>query len=259
MSDARLRELERLAATGDEDARARLLLERERLGHFTRDRLALAAHAGDPAARRALDLPAEVELHPLAWARGFYAFGQHASVRVVAAAVLERLEPPHKERTLALLAPWLRCPCDEHAWPIKRLSRPRATTSEGLPGALLGLEWDQGPVATLQTYPELEQAERARGPFEALGASVDVDVDAAATGFALRLRDSFTVQHKIALIKEVRAASGLGLAEALGVVEAVSAVPRAITELFNALNAASRAREVVAMAITAWALDPASR
>mgnify|MGYP000508562817 CR=1 FL=1 len=258
MSDARLRELERQAATGDADAGARLLLERERLGHFTRERLALAAHAGDPTARQALDLPAQDGLDLLAWARGFYAFGQHACVRVVAAAILERFDARQKERSIALLRPWLRCPCDEHAAPIKQLSRPRATTSEGLVGALLGLEWDQGPVVTLQTYPELEQAERAREPFEALGASVDVDVAAAADGFTLRLRESFAVRSKIVLIKEVRAASGFGLVEALGAVDAVSAVPRAIAEL-AAARGDPPARELVGHAITAWALDPASR
>ena len=51
MSDSRLRELERLAALGDREARVRLLAERVRGGDLPRERLALAAYLGDPAAR----------------------------------------------------------------------------------------------------------------------------------------------------------------------------------------------------------------
>lgn len=261
MSDARLRELERQAATGDEDARARLLLERERLGHFTRERLALAAHAGDPAARRALDLPAEDGLDLLAWARGFYAFGQHACVRVVAAAAHRRPGPRVSggPDLLEVLEPWLACPCDEHAAPVVRLSRPRSLQPDGLPGALLGVEWDRGPAVLLRVHSTREEADRATAPFAAIGGVTEV-VPVVAGGVAVRLRECFGVLHKIALIKEVRAASGFGLAEALGAVEGVNAVPRSITELATALGGNSSAsRAAVSAAITAWALDPASR
>ena len=53
MTDARLRELER-TAPGDPAAGARLLQERLRLGALTRDRLELAAYAGDETARLVL-------------------------------------------------------------------------------------------------------------------------------------------------------------------------------------------------------------
>lgn len=53
--DARLRSLERSAASGDLDSQARSLLERVRAGTLTRERLELAAYCGDAAARCALD------------------------------------------------------------------------------------------------------------------------------------------------------------------------------------------------------------
>lgn len=263
MSDARLRELERQAAAGDADARARLLLERERLGHFTRERLALAAHAGDPVARRALDLPAQDGLDLLAWARGFYAFGQHACVRGVAAAVQASLDrrprPPRATAPLDALRPWLACPCAEHAAPVVRLARRTPMEPSSRPGLLLGVEWDRGPAAVLRSSPTREEIERARPPLEQAGGVTDV-VPAAGGGFALRLRECATVVHKIALIKEVRAASGFNLAESVSAVESVNAVPRAITDLATALGAdAGAAREVIGQTLIAWALDPASR
>lgn len=52
--DARLRSLERAAASGDVEAQARQLAERVRAGTLTRERLELAAYCGDAAAREAL-------------------------------------------------------------------------------------------------------------------------------------------------------------------------------------------------------------
>lgn len=53
MADEALRRLARAAAAGDLDARAQLLVERGRSGDLRRERLILAAHLGDPAARAA--------------------------------------------------------------------------------------------------------------------------------------------------------------------------------------------------------------
>jgi hypothetical protein len=260
MSDARLRELERQAATGDEDARARLLLERARLGHFTRERLALAAHAGDPTSRRSLDLPAQDGLDLLVWARGFYAFGQHACVRLVAAAVrgpLDRRRPTADLAPLEALRPWLVCPCAEHAAPVVRLARLTPQEPSNLPGLVLGLEWAQGPAAVLRWHAMRDDAERARPPLDAAAAATGV-AQVAAGGFALHLRECFPVRHRIALLKEVRAASGFGLQDAIIALEGVNAVPRAITDLTAAVGA-DAAREVVGRALIDWALDPASR
>jgi hypothetical protein len=65
--DEALRRLARAAAAGDLDARARLLVERGRSGTLRRERLILAAHLGDPAARAAAGatgapLPVEARL-----------------------------------------------------------------------------------------------------------------------------------------------------------------------------------------------------
>ena len=51
MADERLRQLEREAATGDGQARAKLLLERVRLGELSEERLRLAAYTRLPASR----------------------------------------------------------------------------------------------------------------------------------------------------------------------------------------------------------------
>jgi hypothetical protein len=56
MADSRLRRLERLADLGDLDARVRLLSARVRCGTLVRERVRLAAHLGDPAARRVLGI-----------------------------------------------------------------------------------------------------------------------------------------------------------------------------------------------------------
>lgn len=65
MSDERLRQLEREAASGDVDAKAKLLLERMRIGGLTAERLRLAAYLGDEASRRALGTEAPPEVHEL--------------------------------------------------------------------------------------------------------------------------------------------------------------------------------------------------
>lgn len=52
--DARLRSLERSAASGDLDSQARSLLERVRAGTLSRERLELAAYCGHEVAREAL-------------------------------------------------------------------------------------------------------------------------------------------------------------------------------------------------------------
>jgi len=114
VSDARLRRLERGAAPGDVAAAARLLAERVRSGALDRERLALAAYAGDDASRTALAAAGPVEagiLEPLealragvaakergeradphprdvltGWARGLRRWGKPACVRAAVAA-----------------------------------------------------------------------------------------------------------------------------------------------------------------------------
>lgn len=58
MSDERLRETQRLAALGDQDAQARELLLRVRTGALAIEQLELLAHAGHEPACRALGRPA---------------------------------------------------------------------------------------------------------------------------------------------------------------------------------------------------------
>ncbi len=79
--DERLRALERAAAAGGEQDRARWLAERVRTGELPAARLVLAAHTGDPAARAALgpEAPAHLELADVWRAAG--AEEQHAGRR----------------------------------------------------------------------------------------------------------------------------------------------------------------------------------
>lgn len=248
MSDARLRGLERQAATGDLEARARLLLERERLGHLTRAQLALAAHAGDAAAVRALGVGPPDDAQ--AWARGFYRFGQHTCVRVVAAATATLLErgPALLRRgeldglaALSAVRPWLACPCDTHAAPAVHLAQQRPFEVPSLPGLVLGVAWvDDAPAFTLRGGLSRAEAERARAGLLAVGGAADVtlgdDLRAGEQTWTLRLRERFPPPERVALVRQVRRASGLGLSGALGGVEGVNAVVRALHDASQGLG-----------------------
>jgi hypothetical protein len=100
MSDARLRARERAASTGDVHDQARLLLERVRSGRLSRERLELAAWAGEPAACAATNGAPAYDLTLGDWCRGFERWNtdKRLGVRVAAAACREtwdRLEPGH--------------------------------------------------------------------------------------------------------------------------------------------------------------------
>lgn len=125
MTDQRLRGLERDASHGDLHARARLLLERVRVGDLPEERLRLAAYLGDEVATLVLGpaaptstLPTEIDT----WARSLAPFGQETSVRAALGVANEfmaawRARWPDDDRPrLAIRAAesWLRCPCSEH-------------------------------------------------------------------------------------------------------------------------------------------------
>lgn len=262
MSDARLRDLERQAATGDLAAGARLLLQRERLGHVTRVQLELAAHAGDAAAARALGVSPTDDA--AGWARGFYRFGRDVCVRVTAtvtATLLERGPPllrrggPEQLAALEALRPWLACPCEAHAAPAIAAARRRAFELPSLPGVVLALDWpDDAPAFVLRGGLSLDAAERARARIQTSGGAADLARDAADGTWRVRLRERFPPAEKIALVRDVRAISGLGLAEALGAVEGVNAVVRVIHDATQALGL-DVVRAVVGVAVVA----PAAR
>lgn len=88
MADAALRELERrYRESGEEADRARWLAGRVRAGEVSTDRLALAAHAGDAAARLALGPDAPPVVHDLTeWARALAPWGAEARARAALAA-----------------------------------------------------------------------------------------------------------------------------------------------------------------------------
>lgn len=67
MSDQRLRQLERQAASGDVEALSALYIERVRIGNLTRDRLELAAYCGNTAALEVLgwSSPCNLSYHGL--------------------------------------------------------------------------------------------------------------------------------------------------------------------------------------------------
>lgn len=203
MADARLRELERRAETGDVDAHRRLLLERERAGQVTREQLALAAHAGLEPARRALDAPPPSR-DLLAWARGFYAFGQEACVRVVAAAAAALLALDHRveegQATLDALRPWLECPCPAHAEAPVALARERWGSFVHAAGLLLACEWVQGerpgPAVVLRRDLTWEAAEAARAELERTRAGA-ADLVAQGAAWGLRLRECFPLADAV--------------------------------------------------------------
>lgn len=144
MSDARLRQLERDAATGDLTARARLLNERLRVGDLAADRLQLAAYLGDAAAEEALGkrplVPPTITVGR--WVRGlaraadgrYPTWAAEAYARAAAAAARATLpcfagrDPAGAVRAVEALEAWIACPCDEHA-------RASAAAASGVPVA----------------------------------------------------------------------------------------------------------------------------
>jgi hypothetical protein len=90
MSDARRRALERDASHGDPDAAAALLAERLRAGEVTRERVALAALLGDPAARAVVGAAAVADD---AFFAALASAGDDACLRAVLAAVRLAFDP----------------------------------------------------------------------------------------------------------------------------------------------------------------------
>lgn len=137
--DADLRQLERRAALGDDDASAALLRRVARAGFLREDLLRLLAHVGDPGARRILGNSAPV-LWPLGdpspdvatlfhdprwrtWKQIMRSLGKRPAALVATQAV--RLACPlyaaHGgvrveivERLVRNLEAWVACPCTEH-------------------------------------------------------------------------------------------------------------------------------------------------
>jgi hypothetical protein len=95
MADAALRELERRwRESGADEDRARWLAGRARAGELTATRLALAAHAGDVAARLALGPDGPPVVHDLtAWAHALAPWGSEALARAALAAARAALPP----------------------------------------------------------------------------------------------------------------------------------------------------------------------
>lgn len=93
MTDQRLRDLERDAAHGDLQARARLLLERVRVGELTEDKLRLAAHLGDEAACAALGTGGQRLVMNADWFRGLTPWSPALAVWALAEACASRHEP----------------------------------------------------------------------------------------------------------------------------------------------------------------------
>ena len=115
----------RLAARGlDLESEARLLVERHRAGEFLKGELDLAAWAGDPAARIALDAPPPCWGEADRFAEGLGARGGRAAVARFGVALVKALQgsPPESrdwwayERAESLdLEAAVLCPCYDHA------------------------------------------------------------------------------------------------------------------------------------------------
>jgi hypothetical protein len=131
VADIRLRELERGAAQGDLESRARLLAARVRAGDLDPRRLDLAAYLGDPGARLATQTtptePGPQAVLLSTWAGGLTGWGAEVCVRaalVAAAAALPAWESwqlatyapaDHVGRAIERVAAWLEEPTPETA------------------------------------------------------------------------------------------------------------------------------------------------
>lgn len=144
MTDARLRDLGRAAASGDGEARTRWLAERVRAGDLPRQRLTLAAFLGDEAARDALDGLVPAGAGPVAAiVQALAPWGQPVLVRAALAALVATrpVAPPWADASGATRTPrqaeaalvaWLRCPCSDHQAAVERVEgRPVAATPRG--------------------------------------------------------------------------------------------------------------------------------
>lgn len=124
MSDERLRQLEREAASGDVEARTRLLLERLRAGELTEERLKFAAHLGDEAAQQATGrqetLVSSHLAHPKRrrWFEGLARFGDGVPERVawavVRAAIREEASKDCVAAAITAAEHYFACPCPDH-------------------------------------------------------------------------------------------------------------------------------------------------
>lgn len=126
--DARLRQLQREASTGDLQARAKLLLGRVRAGELSEERLRLAAYLGDPASREALGEGAPEalqnwrsrELNKRTWAQDISRdYGEEGARRMLVAVMRESLSLPFPTPAeyLSLLESeedLVACPCEQH-------------------------------------------------------------------------------------------------------------------------------------------------
>ena len=84
MSDARTRELERLAAEGDRAAEAELLVARLRAGTIARERIELLAFCGHPVAEQMAELSPAAD--PLTWCAGLEERGGSLAIELAATA-----------------------------------------------------------------------------------------------------------------------------------------------------------------------------
>jgi len=79
-----MRELERRAAYGDEEAQVALLVTRVRSGKFSNTKLELAAYLGHPLAEQAVGRHfKKASKHPRRWARGLARFGDRPCILTV--------------------------------------------------------------------------------------------------------------------------------------------------------------------------------
>jgi hypothetical protein len=155
--------LERTAAQGDAAARTSLLAERLRLGELPRERVRLAAHLGDPAAREVLggDAPTP-DLHLPRWlaALGDKALGARA-LMAVAAGSLRTWEQtfPHGRQPRTLLTALevaAESPGDRTRWEVAQAARVEVEEARDL----VRLLTDTVADAAERGLPTLTQVER---------------------------------------------------------------------------------------------------
>lgn len=232
MTDEALRRLERAAQAGDAEAAVQLLRARIRAGALSTERVALAAHVGDPIARAVLgDAPELVRwelgetltdwLEPLrqsgpgVWARTQIALLQNLR-STLRSSVFESAWP-----VLEAVEAWLSEPAEvgrsEVRARLSTLDLPLTGRGSALEAATAELaatvEPDWSPDGEVLRTGLTESAARAaQRRFEASGAVAVLVPDSGQPTYALRLDrcgPSFIV-----CIKEIRTLTGEGLREA---------------------------------------------
>jgi len=265
MGDQDRRELERALAGGEDlAARVGLLTARVRAGELTPDRLRLAAHLGDPAAREAAGAPPPpADLY--AWLADLRDFGQEAWARTLLA-VLETCRDEAAvdgsplqvalDQLGAAVATWLD---DGETAPVARvLEETSALLADAAPWPLRGLARYLGDVVLSPWLPEPEGPVIACPDPAALLAALEAAGGRARVDPSGRVVLEDVGRRKMPLVGVVSEATGLSLRAAKRLVDRAEG-PRTPLRYLDDLVRSESIRTRVRTALLPWALDRGRR